>query len=176
MGLVRRHREVLAAVSSAFTLLEILLALALIGLLGGLVVTGANRLLAQGPVSAEDVFWKAVTEARKYALLRGQEVRLAYEAKSKTFEATTSEGSRKFPVPFDGELTIDFLSASSAGRSTVLIGGTLVETRPMPFVTFYPDGTCSSFRVQLRSRGGEPRYLQIDPWTCAAIKDKTTTR
>lgn len=176
MGRLRRDALPERSGAHAFTLLEILLVVALIGLMGTLFIGSANLLLTNRRVSAEDVFWKAVTEARKYALLHGQDVRLAYDSKKKEFDAATSEGARTFPVPFEGELTIDFLATGSSGRNTVLIGGVLVETRPMPFVTFYADGTCSSFRVQLRTRGGEPRYLQIDPWTCAEVKDKSNLR
>ena len=48
------------------------------------------------------------------------------------------------------------------------IAGELVETRTQPFVTFYGDGTCSPFRVQLRSPA-QTRVLEIDPWTCAPM-------
>ncbi len=154
----------------AFTLLEVLLALALLGLLATLLIGGAGRLLQGRGRSAEEIFWKAVTEARRYALLRGEEVRLAYDGEAKAFSATTREGAQRFPVPVSGELLIEFLGPSTAGGATVLIGGSLVETEPLPFVTFYADGTCSPFRVQLRNRrAGEARYLQIDPWTCAPV-------
>jgi len=173
MGRFRRHPSASHPGIAAFTLLEILLALALIGLLGALFVGNTSRLISGRGVSAEEIFWKAVTEARKYALLRGQDVRLAYDSKEKAFEATTSEGTQRFPVPVPGELEIDFLASGTKGRATVLIGGSLVETQPLPAVTFYADGTCSAFRVQLRSRGGAARYLQIDPWTCAPVLEKT---
>jgi prepilin-type N-terminal cleavage/methylation domain-containing protein len=154
----------------AFTLLEILLALALLGLLATLLVGGAGRLLEGRGRSAEEIFWKAATEARRYALLRGQDVRLVYDGEAKAFVASTREGTQRFPVPVKGELLIDFLGAGTSGGATVLIGGSLIETQPLPFVTFYADGTCSAFRVQLRqSRAGEPRFLQIDPWTCAPV-------
>ncbi len=159
----------------AFTVLEVLLALGLLGLLAALFVGGVGRLLQGRGRSAEEIFWKAATEARRYALLRGEDVRLAYDSEAKAFSATTREGTQRFPVPVAGELLIEFLSAGTTGGATVLIGGSLVETQPLPFVTFYADGTCSSFRVQLRNRrAGEPRYLQIDPWTCAPVLARET--
>jgi general secretion pathway protein H len=33
-------------------------------------------------------------------------------------------------------------------------------------VIFYPDGTCSPFRIQFRSTS-DAHVLSIDPWTCA---------
>ena len=68
------------------------------------------------------------------------------------------------------ELTVDFLSAQP-GQSSVLIGGELVDTKTVPAVTFYPDGTCSPFRAQFRA-GGAAKVLSIDPWTCAQVLPK----
>ena len=65
------------------------------------------------------------------------------------------------------DLTVDFLAAS-AGQSAVLIGGELVSTQTVPAVTFYPDGTCAAFRLQLRA-GAAAHVLNIDPWTCAQV-------
>ena len=33
---------------------------------------------------------------------------------------------------------------------------------------FYPDGTCTAFRVQFRV-GANAWQLAIDPWTCAPV-------
>jgi len=160
---IRRRR------GRAFTLIEVLVALALLALLAGVFVANVGNMLNTRNPTPEDVFWKAVTEARKYALLKGHDVRLAYDGKAKVFTASTDEGSQTFPVPIAGDLELDFLGVSKSGRTAILIGGTLVETQTLPFVTFYNDGTCSDFRVQLRFDRGQPRYLQIDPWTCAPI-------
>jgi general secretion pathway protein H len=54
----------------------------------------------------------------------------------------------------------------------VLIGGTVVETEPLAAVTFYNDGTCTPFRVQLRANGAA-HILSIDPWTCAPVLSKS---
>lgn len=65
---------------------------------------------------------------------------------------------------------IDFLAGKSSGvtGSSMLVGGQLVETQTIPFVTFYRDGTCSPFRLQIKTRNGT-RILEIDPWTCAQM-------
>lgn len=150
-----------------FTLLEVLLVLALIAMVTALFVGGAATLVRERPATAEDVFWRAVTEARKFALLSNREVRLAYDEREKTFHASTEDGARSYPVPFPGELQIEFFSTQRSS-SSILIGGQLVETNPLPAVIFYGDGTCTPFRAQLRT-GGPARIITIDPWTCAPV-------
>lgn len=164
-----QHSRLARRRDAAFTLMEILVVLALLGLMVGLFAGNVGSLLGNRKVSVEEVFWKAVTETRKYALQHGTDVRLSFDGKGKAFRASTSEGTRTFPVPVEGEMEIDFLGVAKGGRTTVLIGGVLVETQTLPFVTFYADGTCSYFRAQLRQGDLQPHYVRIDPWTCAPI-------
>jgi prepilin-type N-terminal cleavage/methylation domain-containing protein len=150
----------------AFTLLEILLVIGLIGLLAGVLVGGSARLLADRPVTVEAVFWEAAANARRQALQQDRAVSLRYDARERAFVATTVGSELRFPVPA-GEVKVDFLPASNpSGAGLVLIAGSLVDTRTIPAVTFYADGTCSPFRVQIAT-GGPARTLAIDPWTCA---------
>ncbi|MEO6874271.1 MAG: GspH/FimT family pseudopilin [Opitutaceae bacterium] len=153
--------------SRGFTLLEILLAIALMALLAGVLVTGGAEMLSDKPATPQAVFWKATQQARKVALTGEREVRLSYDAKTQAFVLDDGTGPQTLAVPPTRELTIDFLSAQP-GQSSVLIGGSLVDTQTMPAVTFYPDGTCTPFRVQFRSGGGA-QVLSIDPWTCAQV-------
>jgi hypothetical protein len=44
----------------------------------------------------------------------------------------------------------------------------LLETQPVGHVTFYSDGTCTAFRLQIM-RNGAAHILSIDPWTCAPV-------
>ena len=159
-----------------FTLLEVLLTVALIGLLSGALVTAAVYLTDDKPITPEDVFWKSVTESRRQALLTGRDVRLRFVKKDKAHAlvATGAEGEQRFPFEKVDELTVDFLSVQKSG-SAILIRGQLVETQTIPYVTFYGDGTCTPFRVQFRT-GGAARSIAVDPWTCAPILVAGTTR
>lgn len=151
----------------AFTMLELLLVIAVIGLLGSVLVIGGARVLSPRPAPPEEVFWEAVSQARKTALLNQVEVRLSYDADARVFQIQGPRGAASFPILIEGEVHVDLLSAQRTG-STILIGGNLVETQPLAFVTFFDDGTCVPFRVQLRTTG-EAEILAVDPWTCAPV-------
>ena len=159
-------------IRSAFTILEILVVIALIALITGVLVTGGIQFTKDRAITPEDVFWRAVTETRRIALLSGREVKLSYVGKDadkgRALVAHSLDGTeQRFPFEQPGELNVDFLSTQK-GTSSILIGGQLVETQTIPFVTFFGDGTCSPFRLQIRT-GGEPRTISIDPWTCALV-------
>jgi general secretion pathway protein H len=159
----------------AFTLLEILLALALIGLLASALISGAVRLVSSSPQSPQEVFWDAAYTARRTALNAEREVRLSFDAKEKSFVLDDAGAKRTFPVPkAPRELTIDFLHAQATGGS-VLIGGQLVDTATLEDVTFYGDGTCTPFRVQFRTNG-PANVIAIDPWTCAPVLTEDDSR
>ena len=155
-----------ARLRRGFTLLEVLVTVALIGLLAGVAVAGSVALLREKPATAEEVLRRAILEARRYALNGRVDVWLSFDNKTRTFHARTIEGEREVPVPLPGELQIDFLRAERT--STMLVGGDVVDTSALPYVTFYADGTCSPFRAQLRT-GGPARFVTLDPWTCAPL-------
>jgi len=157
-------------------LLEVLVTIALIALLTSVLVVGANRLLSERPQSAEQLFWAAVDEVRKDALLNNRDVRLSLDAKTFQFVAVAEgvETRHEFVPKETAEL--DFLAPKAPGStSAILVGGQLVETQTIPFVTFYRDGTCSPFRAQIKTRTGA-RVLEIDPWTCAPMLAAQTPR
>ena len=169
-----------------FTLLEVLLSIAIIGLLATVLVGGSARLLSDQPVTATEIFWKSVQEARKAALKSGHEVRLKYEKEKKRFvlidglapAALAADGFTREETPLKtfpisaaaaaGELAVEFLGGGTKGGSVILVGGVMLETQTVPFVTFYSDGTCTAFRAQF-SRNGGAQILSIDPWTCAPV-------
>ena len=150
-----------------FTLIEILLAVALLGLLSAVMVSVATNLTDARPRSPEDFFWEAARAARRTALVSETDVRLSYDGKEKAFVVSGPKETRRFPLTAARDLSVDLLQARSVGGS-ILIGGQLVDTQTLPAVSFYADGTCSPFRVQFRATG-PARIVAIDPWTCAPV-------
>ena len=176
---------------AAFTLLEIRISLALIALLIGATISVSPRGAAP---TTDEVFWKALNEARKQALTTQQDIRLGFDPKAKAFvigakinpqasdNARTQRGTiagtetsndaptQTFPVQFAGALTVDFLPATKS-NNVILIAGELIETNAKPYVTLYSDGTCTPFRAQFHSSGAA-RIIAIDPWTCAEVLEE----
>ena len=157
---------------AGFTLLEILLALALIALLTTIFVGGSSALLSDRAPSPDQQFWKTCAAARKQALEDQHSVLLSYDSKAKGFVLSDGTEQKLVPVSGPDDLVIDFHPSQSASGSLVLIGGTLVETEPLSVVTFYDDGTCTPFRVQVRANGNA-HMLSVDPWTCAQVLNKS---
>ncbi|MGA2017368.1 MAG: prepilin-type N-terminal cleavage/methylation domain-containing protein [Opitutaceae bacterium] len=159
--------------AKAFTLVEILLALALVALLGTIFISGTNSLLAERVASPDEQFWTACAQARKEALEEQRTVLMSFDTKSRSFVLSDGAHQRALPVAGPDDLAIDFHPGQSgSGSSSILIGGVLVETQPLASVDFYDDGTCTPFRVQLRTAAGA-HMLSVDPWTCAPVLTKT---
>jgi prepilin-type N-terminal cleavage/methylation domain-containing protein len=156
-----------------FTLLEILVTLALMALLTAILISGATHLLSDQPTTPSEIFRKALSESRQYAVENNVNVRLSFDAKEKAFKATTDSGVRSYPVSAAGDFAIDFISPQKGG-SMILIGGVGVSTQTMPFVTFFPDGTCTPFHIQFHIDSNVSTQA-IDPWTCAPVLEVEKT-
>lgn len=152
----------------AFTLLEILLALALIALLTTVFVGASAGMLRDRSSTPDELFWKACQAARKSAVNNGNPVQLIYDDKKKAFIADDGIQPRTFPLPGPTRDLMVSLLASGGERSAVLLGGVAVETGSPPTVLFFSDGTCTPFRVQF-VESGTAHILTIDPWTCAEV-------
>jgi prepilin-type N-terminal cleavage/methylation domain-containing protein len=150
----------------AFTLLEILIVLALIGLLSGVLVSGAGRLLKRGPLTPEQIFWQMVATTRRHALQHSADVVLRFDEKARTLIARATDGKEIGRATLPEGVKLEFLAGAASGPS-ILLAGERVETTVVPRVTFYTDGTCTPFRVQLRGASGNLGLITIDPWTCA---------
>jgi prepilin-type N-terminal cleavage/methylation domain-containing protein len=147
----------------AFTLVEILLALALLALVGAVLLPSAGGLLRPHDAGRpDDVIAEVLQEVRREAVLTGREVALRFDAGTQRF---AWDGSQR-PLSRKGsKVTVDFLRPSVT--TAVLIGGRMVETDTVPVLRFFPDGTCDPVRVQWRVAGGAGQIMAIDPWTCA---------
>jgi prepilin-type N-terminal cleavage/methylation domain-containing protein len=154
-----------------FTLVEILLVLALLGLLSWIFIGGSTALLRDQGASPDEQFWKACGTARKEALEEQRDVLLSYDPKVRAFVINDGGGTVTLPLPGTDDVVIDFHPVQSDASSSILVGGTLVETQPLAAATFYSDGTCTAFRAQVRAKGGA-HLLGVDPWTCAPVLSK----
>jgi general secretion pathway protein H len=169
---------------AAFTLLEVLLSIGIIALLAGMLVGGAANMVSDQPVTPYELFWKSVQEARKAALKAEHDIRLKFDAEKKQFYlvdglAPPAEEAgvlrdevrlKVFAIPAKhaADLAVDFLGPISKGANLILVGGVVLESKSIPYVTFYSDGTCMPFRAQFVRNGGSS-VLAIDPWTCAPV-------
>lgn len=160
----------------AFTLVEIMIVLAIIAMGTGVMIIGVTKIFGDNPTRPVDVFWKSVNAARKQALQSGRDVRLAFAAAGSdangempaSLVATwENDGSKTFPFEKTRDVICEFLTTQKS-VSSVVIAGEVVETQTLPYITFYGDGTCTPCRVQFRINGS-PLILAIDPWTCAEM-------
>lgn len=150
-----------------FTLLEILLALAVIGLIATVLIGGSARLLETKPLSPDQVFWSAVLEARKEALKGNTTVRLSFDDKAKAFLVDNGGAAPKSIPLAASPLDVQMIFLAGEATATNLMPGTEVSN-PLAAVEFYGDGTCTPFRMQIKTPVGT-RMIGIDPWTCAAM-------
>ncbi len=173
----------------AFTLLEILVVLALIGLLSGVVVSGVNRMLNPPPDSPAQSFWRAAGAARRHALQERTEVRLSFDKETSQFLAVGLDGVSLAAVPapagsnmeFVSGLVVPTLASNGTNRLVANLFGSVIGSgdEVLPYVTFYPDGTSSLFRVQVQmeassTSAGGSAMIEVDPWTATPMLASTT--
>ncbi|MBC2604469.1 prepilin-type N-terminal cleavage/methylation domain-containing protein [Pelagicoccus albus] len=161
-------RRVINVSRSGFTLFEILLVLALIGLLSSLFVLNIGSLLRDGELETlEREYWRAVESARAGAVFKQQAHFLEWDADESQFLVKAGSSVESFPVSLDssGNYEIDVLFEEvAAENSYLLIRGELVAVREIVTVGFFPDGTCSPYTVSLQVEDFVTRF-QMDPWT-----------
>lgn len=149
----------------AFTVMEVILALALLGLVAGLFITGSSQLFRGRERTAVDLFWEAVQAARLQAVQEDVVVTMRFDEKNRRLVwhgPTTGEQGLDWPGR-----SVEFLPAESI--DTILIGGQLVGTGALTAVRFHADGTTDRFRVQLTDDAGKVSRLELDPWTAAPV-------
>ncbi len=149
--------------SRGFTLVEILLVLALLALLAAVFIPGVNSILreisSRGP---EQIISETILAARGAALETGRTVELNYNGEERQF---TWNAALPPPKPLPAEIKLTLLPVETG--NVVLLGGEMTETGDLKQVRFFPDGTCDPFRVQVQEGKNPARRLSVDPWTCA---------
>lgn len=153
---------------AGFTLIEILLVLAVVALVSALVLPGLGGIFRtldnQQP---EQVLWDAVTAARERALSANRTVWLRFDKEQRAL--TWTDGLETKAKAWPADVSLQLLQAKEGSSTFVLVGGQLLDTQEIPGVHFYPDGTCDRFRAQLRTAPAAARIIAVDPWTCARV-------
>jgi general secretion pathway protein H len=146
--------------AAGFSLIEIVVVLALLGLISALLIGSSGSLLqASARDTAENTALSAIAAARHQAVLGGATIDLRVDDQARVIDWTAGRA----PLPENEELHL--LPPVRAGA--MLIGGQLKE-EPIARVRFYADGTCDAFRLEI-TRAGNRRVIAIDPWTCAVL-------
>lgn len=154
-----------AARARGFTLVEVLLVVALIALFAAVFVPGVNSMLdAMNDRGPEQQLSEAILAARAEALETGREVELRFDPEQRQL-VWGANAQRSEALPMGS--AIDLLPFESG--ASILLGGQVAESiEPLKRVRFFRDGTCDSFRLRLRAPSpAQPRLFVIDPWTCA---------
>ncbi|MFZ9200871.1 MAG: GspH/FimT family pseudopilin [Opitutales bacterium] len=152
------------AFRAGFTLVEVLLVLALMALVSGVLILGSASLMSGGKDDPEAVILDALQRARREAVERNETVELRIEDDGSTLSwGETSDQS--VTVPNSELMRARLLAPVSLGA--VLIGGE-AEERPLANLRLHPDGTCDHARLEVR-RNGARRLHVIDPMTCAPL-------
>lgn len=153
--------------SKGFTLLEILVVIALLGLLSAVLIGGSNSLLrTKDQQDLESIAFGAITMTREHAVLTGGTMQLRLDEKARTLDW----GAGPLSLPDGGTVRL----LPPVMRSASLIGGTLTEST-LPGVRFYADGTCDPFRLEIIQHGLS-RIMTIDPWSCTALAEEKGRR
>lgn len=158
-----------------FTLLEILLVLALIGSVSSLVIISIGSIARTTPADAlEGAFWGAMREAREAAMRTRHTQEISFDPKELHFLVTGGGFSSIESVSLEHASDADKLEAVFMQvlptNSFTLLRGRLVTEREIASMLVFPDGTCQPVTVEFRFPGGT-RRLPIDPWTCAELLD-----
>lgn len=149
-----------------FTLVEVILVLAVVVLVGTLLIPGASSMLRQmSGEEPEQIFWDSVIAAREQALTGNHTVELRFDKEKHQLQWSDLAGMQRKELP-EG-VSLQFLQQLAG--SSILLGGQLVETQEVPVMRFYADGTCDAVRVQIQRKDSPPATLAIDPWTCAPV-------
>lgn len=152
-----------------FTLIELMLTMALIALLSSLFIWNIQSLLKQGELEAlQNELWGAVEKAKQSAVFNRVPHRVRFDQESQAFMVSAYGEEVPFKVDTSGlgenieiEVTFKLMLPRDGYR---LIRGELVTHKEIETITFFPDGTCTPFSVDLKIAEYESSY-QIDPWT-----------
>jgi len=148
----------------AFSLLEFILAIALLGLVASLFISGGSEMFRARQRTMADVFWSAVQAARLEAVQENAVVTMRFDQKARSIRWGVVGEPHELAWP---GRNLEFLPTES--RDLILLGGQIAATGGLSSVRFHSDGTTDRFRVQLTDPEGRMSVLELDPWTAAPV-------
>ena len=157
--------------AAGFTLLEVLLALAVIALISGLAVINADAIFSGfDDKPLPEILKKAVRESRFLAATSKETVFLTFDSESSRFLIISRNGGviQSLPTGYDPEdenieiRLYQILPSTGTGSRR----GFAAETRPVQRIGFYPDRSSTPFEVHLFYDETESRH-RYDPFSDA---------
>ena len=157
-----------------FTLIEVLMSLAIFALAAVLVGGSAQLLKGTARSDPEDALMALLQTLRRKAVERGQTLELfPVESADEddpdftwTFENAPDDAQpHEEKLPKAEGVAVKILAPETIGA--ILLGGVASE-EPLARMRFYPDGTCDRVRLDIR-RDDDRRIVPIDPLTCAPL-------
>ena len=155
-----------------FSLIELIIVIALIALVGGMIVVNAEAMLrGLGEEPVERILHKAVREARFQAAYLKEPTQVRYDEETLSFVLDTQTGSRlnAWSTGLGENSSLDVIFEQilpQEGLTRVLNE----ETVEIPVVTFRPDRSSTPFQVTF-DLGREEFTQRYDPFSDIVIED-----
>ena len=156
----------------AFTLTEVLLAIALIAAMAGFAATSVG-LFSEGTLKskpADRVFLAALKNARNLAAERGEKLSLSYADGIFTISRFEDKAAlTRFALSEKNAEEKIRAEVAFVPKYPQIIGSKSAEfnAQTLSSVEIAPDGTCTSVEVKFKMGDGEQLTLEIDPLCCA---------
>lgn len=175
MAVLRRRMA-----SPAFSLVEILLVLAIIVIGTTLFVSNAERLIdGMNEPTAEEVVDRAVKQARLVAVTGKSKVRLSYDVERRALLLTNSQGVElgSYSVPVEDErdeLMVRFREVQAQPYRSAGVWASGVELSPdvLDWMEFWPGGYATGCVVEVDHGRGDrvPSRIMYDPFSNARME------
>ena len=156
-----------------FTLIEVVIVIALIAIAGSLVVVSAEGMLSGlGSEPNDRIFQKAVREARFQAASLKENTYLLYDDESGTLYVLDEGGQSlsDFSIAASNGDEVPALVFEQMLPSSGLDGFSREETAQIKQLVFRPDRSSTPFQVTMRD-GANEFTLRFDPFSAIVIND-----